>query len=101
DLRIAASRVLQAQAQLGVTRANQFPTVNAGTEVSSQRNPKISSSFPSYEAKVGEVDLAVVWNLDFWGKYRRQTEAARANLLASQWGRRAVVTSVISNVASA
>ena len=47
------------------------------------------------------MDLAVVWSLDFWGKYRRQTEAARANLLASQWGRRAVLTSVISNVASA
>jgi multidrug efflux system outer membrane protein len=62
DLRIAASRVLQAQAQLGVTRANQFPTVTAGTEVFSQRNPKISSSFPSYEANAGEVDLAVVWN---------------------------------------
>jgi len=101
DLRIAASRVLQAQAQLGVTRANQFPTVNAGVDVSSQRNPKISGSFPSYEARTGEVDLAVVWNLDFWGKYRRQTEAARASVLASQWGRRAVLTSVISNVASA
>jgi multidrug efflux system outer membrane protein len=101
DVRIAASRVLQAQAQLGVTRANQFPTVNAGADVSSQRNPKISGSFPSYEARTGEVDLSVVWNLDFWGKYRRQTEAARASVLASQWGRRAVLTSVISNVASA
>ncbi len=75
--------------------------MSAGTEVFSQRNPKISSSFPSYEAKAGEVDLAVVWNLDFWGKYRRQTEAARANLLASQWGQRTVLTSVISSVASA
>ena len=101
DIRIAASRVLQAQAQLGVTRANQFPTVNAGADVSSQRNPKISGAFPSYEARTGEVDLAVVWNLDFWGKYRRQTEAARASVLSSQWGRRAVLTSVISNVASA
>jgi multidrug efflux system outer membrane protein len=101
DLRIAASRVIQAQAQLGITRANQFPMVSAGSEVFSQRNPKISSSFPAYEAKAGEVDLAVVWNLDFWGKYRRQTEAARANLLASQWGQRAVLTSVISSVASA
>src|SRR5258708_18298220 len=101
DLRIAASRVLQAQAQLGITRANQFPMVSAGTDVFSQRNPKISGSFPSYEARAGEVDLAVVWNLDFWGKYRRQTEAARANLLASQWGQRAVLTSVISSVATA
>jgi outer membrane protein, multidrug efflux system len=101
DLRIAASRVLQAQAQLGITRANQFPMVSAGTDAFSQRNPKISSSFPAYEANAGEVDLAVVWNLDFWGKYRRQTEAARANLLASQWGQRAVLTTVISSVASA
>jgi multidrug efflux system outer membrane protein len=101
DLQIAASRVLQAQAQLGITRANQFPTVSAGTEAFSQRNPKISSSFPSYEANAGAVDLAVVWNLDFWGKYRRQTEAARANLLASQWGHNAVLASVVSSVATA
>jgi multidrug efflux system outer membrane protein len=101
DLRIAATRVLQAQAQLGITRANQFPTVSAGTDVFSQRNPRISGSFPSYEAKAGEVDLAVVWNLDFWGKYRRQTEAARASLLASQWGHRAVLASVVSSVATA
>ena len=101
DMRIAASRVLQAQAQLGVTRADQFPTVSAGADVASQRNPKISGSFPSYEARSGEVDFSVVWNLDFWGKYRRQTQAARAAVLASQWGRRAVLTSVISNVASA
>ena len=101
DVRIAASRVLQAQAQLGITRANQFPTVSAGTQVFSEGNPKISGSFPSYQANAGEVDLAVVWNLDFWGKYRRQTEAARASLLASQWGHRAVLASVVSSVASA
>jgi multidrug efflux system outer membrane protein len=100
DVRIAASRVLQAQAQLGITRASQFPTVSAGAQAFSERNPKISSSFPSYEANAGEVDLSVVWNLDFWGKYRRQTEAARAQLLASQWGQRAVLTSVVSSVAS-
>jgi multidrug efflux system outer membrane protein len=100
DVRIAASRVLQAQAQLGITRASQFPTVSAGAQAFSERNPKISSSFPSYEANAGEVDLSIVWNLDFWGKYRRQTEAARANLLGSQWGHRAVLTSVVSSVAT-
>jgi multidrug efflux system outer membrane protein len=100
DVRIAASRVLQAQAQLGITRAGQFPTVSAGAQAFSERNPKISRSFPSYEANAGEVDLSVVWNLDFWGKYRRETEAARAHLLASQWGQRAVLTSVISSVAT-
>jgi outer membrane protein, multidrug efflux system len=100
DVRIAANRVLQAQAQLSITRANQFPMVSAGVQPFSERNPKISSSFPSYEANAGEVDLSVVWNLDFWGKYRRETEAARASLLASQWGHRAVLTSVVSSVAA-
>jgi outer membrane protein, multidrug efflux system len=101
DVRIAASRVLQAQAQLGITRANQFPTASVGAQGFSERNPKISSAFPSYEANAGEVDLAVVWNLDFWGKYRRQTEAARASLLASQWGHSAVLATVVSSVATA
>lgn len=101
DVRIAATRVLQAQAQLGITRADQFPTVSAGGEVFGQYNPKISRVFPGYRTNAGELDLSVVWNLDFWGKYRRQTEAARASLLASQWGQRAVLTSVVSSVATA
>ena len=101
SVRIAASRVLQAQAQLGITRADQFPTVSAGSQVSGQYNPKTSRAFPAYRTNAGELDLSVVWNLDFWGKYRRQTEAARASLLASQWGRRAILSSVVSGVATA
>ena len=101
DVRIAATRVLQAQAQLGITRADQFPTVSAGSQVSRQYTPKTSRAFPAYRTNAGELDLSVVWNLDFWGKYRRETEAARANLLASQWGQRAVLASVVSSVATA
>jgi multidrug efflux system outer membrane protein len=101
DVRIAAARVLQAQAQLGITRASQFPMVNAGAQGFSERNPQIASVIPAYKANAGEVDLSVIWNLDFWGKYRRQTEAARASLLASEWGRRAVLTSVVSSLATA
>jgi multidrug efflux system outer membrane protein len=100
DVRIAAARVLQAQAQLGITRASQFPMVGAGADAFTERNPKISSAFPAYQANAGEVDLGVVWNLDFWGKYRRQTEAARASVLASEWGQRAVMSSVVSSVAT-
>jgi len=101
DVQIAATRVLQAQAELGITRANQFPMLGAGAQAFSERNPKISSAFPAYQTNVGQVDLSVIWNLDFWGKYRRETEAARAQLLASEWGRRAVLTSVVSSVATA
>jgi len=101
DLRIAATRVLQAQAQLGITRASEYPLVEGGAEGFTERNPKISSAFPAYRANAGEVDISVIWNLDFWGKYRRETEAARASMLASQWGRRAVVSSVVASVATA
>lgn len=100
DVRIAASRVLQAQAQLGIARANQFPMLGGGAEAFSERNPKISTAFPSYEANAGQINLSLIWNLDFWGKYRRETEAARASLLASEWGRRAVLDSVVSSVAT-
>jgi len=101
DLRIAATRVLQAQANLSITRANELPSANLGAGVLSERNPKIASAFPAYSARAGEVDLSVIWNLDFWGKYRRETEAARATLLASEWGQRAVLSSLVSNVATA
>ena len=100
DVRLAAARVLQAQAELGITRANQFPTAAAGVQANSQNNPKITSAFPAYEENSGEVNLAVIWNLDFWGKYRRETEAARDQLLASEWGRQAVITSIVSSVAA-
>lgn len=100
DLRIAATRVLQAQAQLGITRADQFPTLSAGAGIGTQRQAA-SVLFHGFEETTGQVSLSASWELDFWGKYRRATEAARANLLASEWGRRAVVNTVISNVATA
>jgi len=101
DVRIAATRVLEAQAQLGIVRANQFPSASVGAGVFSQQNAKTSSLFPAYEVNAGQLNLSVIWNLDFWGKYRRQTEAARAELLASQWGRQAVISSLVANVATA
>ncbi|HTR66292.1 MAG TPA: efflux transporter outer membrane subunit [Terriglobales bacterium] len=100
DVRVAAARILEAQAEVGITRSNQFPTAAAGAQGYSERNPKISGAFGSYQTNVAEVDLSVIWNLDFWGKYRRQTESARDNLLASEWGHEAVISSVVSSVAA-
>ena len=101
DVRIAAARVLEAQAQVGITRANQLPSANVGADVFSQQNAKVTKLFPAYQVNGGEVNLSVIWNLDFWGKYRRQTEAARAQLLATEWGKRAVISSLVANVATA
>jgi outer membrane protein, multidrug efflux system len=101
DVRIAAARVLEAQAQVGITRANQLPSANANAGIFSEQNPKVTNLLPAYQVNAGEVNLSVIWNLDFWGKYRRETEAARAQLLATEWGQRAVVSSLVANVASA
>jgi multidrug efflux system outer membrane protein len=100
DSRIAASRVLEAQAQLGITRADQFPSLSAGAGISDTRTAQ-STFLPAFETSTGQLNLAAAWELDFWGKYRRATEAARANLLASQWARREVLSTLVANVASA
>lgn len=100
DMRIAAARVLQAQAALGITRADQFPTITAGVSSSNQRLPATRIT-PALETSPSQVNLSLFWELDFWGKFRRATEAARANLLATEWGQKAVKWSLVSNVASA
>src|SRR5438270_1743504 len=101
DVRIAAARVLEAQAQVGITRSNQFPSASVGADIYSQQNAKVTKVFPAYQVNAGDLNLSVIWNLDFWGKYRRQTEAARAQLLATEWGQRAVISSLVANVATA
>ena len=101
DVRIAATRVLEAQAQLGITRSNQLPSASIGADIVSQQNAKVTNVFPAYQVNAGELNLSVIWNLDFWGKYRRQTEAARAELLATEWGQRGVISSLVANVATA
>lgn len=100
DVRIAAARVLEAQAALGITRADQFPTITAGASTSNERFAKTAIT-PAFETSPAQVNLALFWELDFWGKFRRATEAARANLLATDWGRKAVISSLVSNIASA
>jgi len=100
DLRIAASRILEAKAQLGITRADQFPTVSAGAGIADVRTAQ-SKFLQAFETSTGQVNLSAAWELDFWGKFRRATEAAQANLLASEWARQEVVSTLVANVAAA
>ena len=94
--------MLEAQAQVGIIRANQFPSASVGADIFSQQERQDSKCcFRSYEANAGQLNLSVIWNLDFWGKYRRETEQARAQLLATEWGQRAVLSSLVGNVAAA
>jgi len=100
DTRIAATRVLEAQAQLGITRANQYPNIRAVGTGTNLHNPA-QGPFPSYGYSIGEITAAASWDVDFWGKYRRATEAARANLLATGWGQQEVNATLVANVAAA
>lgn len=100
DVRIAATRVLQAQAVLGITRADQFPTVTGGAGAGMQRIP-LSKASPEISTSANQLNLSLAWELDFWGKFRRATEAAQAQVLATEWGQKAVISTLVSNVATA
>jgi multidrug efflux system outer membrane protein len=100
DVRIAGARILEAQAQLGITRADQYPSVGAGASLSDQRSAK-SAFLPALERSTGQLNVSAAWELDFWGKFRRATEAARANLLASEWARHEVISTLVANVSAA
>src|SRR5436853_5589570 len=100
DVRIAGARILQAQAQLGITRADQFPSVSAGAGLTDSRSPK-GKFFPAFEGSTGQVNASAAWELDFWGKFRRATEAARANLVASESARQEVMLTLVANVSGA
>ena len=100
DVRIAAERVLAAQAQLRIARSDQYPSAGVGVGGTTEREPTSPFS-PAYRWDYMQVGGSASWDIDFWGKYRRATEAARANLAQTEWGKRAVVSTLVANVASA
>jgi len=106
DLRDAVVRVDAARATLGVTKADQSPTIGAGVEVTTLRSSRDGSfPFPSgFEQRrtFGSVALNLLtFEADVWGRLKRATEGARANLLATEENRKVVVTTLVSDVAAA
>ena len=95
DIRIAATRVLEANANLGIVRANQFPTLNAADSLQYTRSP-VNPTPTAFNT----ASLSLDYIVDFWGQYRRATESARATLLATQYGQSVVQTTLISSVAA-
>jgi outer membrane protein, multidrug efflux system len=101
DVRIAAARILEAQAQLGITRSNQLPQLNAGASADTQRVPGGAILPVATNGSATQLSLSGVWELDFWGRFRKATEAAKANLLASEWAKQQVISTLVSDVATA
>jgi NodT family efflux transporter outer membrane factor (OMF) lipoprotein len=107
DLREAVSRVEQARANLGITRSNQFPQVSASGAVEITRlsrggqTPLPVSFVKDQNRNWGEATLNLLsFEVDIWGRLRRATEGARANLLNAEENRKAVITTLVSDVAS-
>jgi outer membrane protein, multidrug efflux system len=96
DMQIAASRIIQAQAIVGETRANQLPNLSGSGGVDYERNAIVPNG-----PTLMSLGIQLNYIVDFWGKFRRATEAARAQLLATTYARGIVQTTLISAVASA
>jgi multidrug efflux system outer membrane protein len=105
DIRDAIARVSAARANLGITRANQFPKVAGTADITTLRN-SASGAFPlppgfGLERTFGSVLLNLLsFEVDIWGRLRRQTEASRAQWRASEEDRKAVMTILVGDVAS-
>jgi multidrug efflux system outer membrane protein len=102
DLGIAVSRIEEFRAVLGVTRADQFPTVDANG--SGSRGRGSSNAFPGNlfdgTAENYRLSADAYFEVDLFGKLRRSTEAARAQLYAAEESRRSIAISLVSSVAS-
>ena len=103
DLQAATERVLQARAQLGVTRSQLAPQVSASGGFTASRTSSIGSfNFipPGTNLAVSytQAGMNLSWELDVWGRIRRLTESARAQYLAQEEARHAVVSSLIADV---
>jgi multidrug efflux system outer membrane protein len=102
DVRVAAARILQAQSLVTVARSRESPTVDGSinapyTAYTGSDQPSTSPDY-IFEAEAG---LGASWELDFWGRFRRGTEAAQAELLASQDARYAVIATLVAEVGRA
>ncbi len=101
DLRIAVTRVDQARAQVGVTRTAQFPQIDAGASATTNR---FSDTVPprNQGGTTGLLSTTIdlTFEVDLWGRLRRASEAARAELLASEEARQTVVMTLVSDVAA-
>jgi len=105
DVKIAAARVLEAEASAQITRSQFFPTVNAGgdwqTARSSQKGPVLIPPGTNPQQEFGDAFLAMpAYEIDLWGRIRRANEAARARLLESEEAQRIVRQTLVSEVAT-
>jgi multidrug efflux system outer membrane protein len=100
DIRLAAARIDEARANLGLARADQYPSAQIGAQAGRTRQTAVGSfPIPTPTNNDFKVNLQAAYEVDLWGRYRAATEAARADLLATEYAREVVRTSLTSDVA--
>ncbi len=99
DVLIAAQRVEEAAAALGFTRAEQFPSFGIGAGATRAETSDQRSSIPGTVGNDFVAYSSVSWEIDLWGRLRRATESARAELTATDAARAGVTISVAAAVA--
>ena len=99
DLQTAAARVREYRARLGVARADLFPQVDLN--LSASTNQVAIGAFPPTQYDAVRIAGDLQWELDFWGRIRRQTEAAAFDWRAQEQDRRATLLSLVSDIATA
>lgn len=100
DLQAAVARIDEANAQVGIVRADLYPQVNYQAIAARQKSfvplqPPRNITYNTFG-----LSASAAWELDVWGRVRRATEAARANLFAEEDVRRAVMLTLVSDIAS-
>ena len=99
DVRVALASIDEFRAQYGVTRGALFPHLSVNGEGGTEKS--VFGSLGAFKFDVVSATADLQWELDFWGRLRRATEAARADLLAREESQRAVVLTLVSDVATA
>jgi multidrug efflux system outer membrane protein len=98
EVQAAVARIREFRALVGVARAPLFPTVTINGSAST--NQSVFGSFPPSRFDALRVTGDLAWELDFWGRIRRGLQAARADLSAQEASQRAVLLTLVSDVAS-
>ncbi|MFL6862260.1 MAG: efflux transporter outer membrane subunit [Allosphingosinicella sp.] len=102
DLQIAASRIAQARAMVGVVHSQALPQVGYGAAAGGERtvSPTENNGIEAIDFASGLGSLSVAWELDVWGRIKRQTEAAQANVYANEEVRRGIMLTLVSDIAT-
>jgi multidrug efflux system outer membrane protein len=101
DLLIATARIEEYAGYYGITRSQLFPQVGLGADASRQLSSVGGADLANRTYSTYDVMLGANWEIDLWGKIRRQSEAARAQIVASEEGRQGVILTLVSSVAGA